>query len=102
MPCDIQAARIAEYIASYVFKADDVTSTANFIAAATALMELRNKGVKTREQIAASVLSKVANAVNKSVTLGAVYVAHLMFGHADAILSYKPQVMNIASYVRAR
>lgn len=102
LPPEVQAARIAEYIASYVFKADDVTSTANFIAAATALQELRSKGTKTKEQIATSVLCKVANAVNKGVTLGAVYVSHLLFGHADAILSYKPQMINISAYLRAR
>jgi len=98
----VQAARIAEYVASYAFKDDDTTNTANFVAASNSLLKIRAAGVRDKESIASCVLGKVANAVNKSISLGAVYVSHLMSGHADAMLSYDTVLVNLAAYMHAR
>jgi len=102
LPPEVQAARVAEYIASYVFKNDDVESTANFVAACNSLQKIREAGVRSKESIASCVLGKVANAVNKSISLGAVYVSHLLAGHDDAILSYDTHMFNLATYMHSR
>jgi len=55
---------------------------------------------KSPEQIARSVLSKAMNSINGSMTLGAIYVTHLLLGHGDSYLSYDTQIVNFVAYVR--
>jgi len=102
LTAEVQAALITEYISSYVFKSDDSAGTATFLATVRTLIEalvrtLQSSG-KTADAMARSVLAKVMNVINKSVTLGAVYVSHLMFGHKDAWVSYNTRMVNLASY----
>jgi len=102
VPPELQASLITEYIAQYMFKAESTDTASKTLASSDALQKLMSSGTKTPEQIARTVLSKALNALNKSVTLGAVFLAHLMFGHGDAQMSYKTQAMNFMAYVASR
>ncbi len=55
---------------------------------------------KTPEQIARSVLAKAQNRINGSMTLGAIYVTHLIMGNGDSYCSFNTQVVNYVAYVQ--
>ena len=85
-----------EYTCSYSFKVDNTKINSATITSSCALQDL----TKSPEQIARSVLSKAMNRINGSMTLGAIYVTHLIMGHGDSYLSYDTQIVNFNAYVR--
>ena len=93
---DVQAAMISEYFSSYSFKADNCKINTALIVSAS-LLQIETK---TPEQIARSVLAKAMNRITGSMTLGAIYVAHLLLGRGDSYLSYKTQIVDFKAYVR--
>jgi len=102
VPPAIHAALTTEYIAAYVYKADDISMTEAFLASVRMLEERRQSGTVSMDKLARSVISKAMNSVTKSISLGAVFIAHLLAGHGDAQLSYETQIVNFASYFRHR
>lgn len=97
MDPDIQAAMVTEYFSSYSFKADNIKVNSALIVAASLLQG----ETKTPKQVARSVLAKALNRITGSMTLGAIYVAHLLLGHGDSYISYQTQIVDFRAYVRA-
>ena len=93
---EVQAAICNEYTCSYSFKIDNILINIACIITASALQDL----TKTPEQIARSVLAKAMNRIHGAMTMGAIYVSHLLLGHGDSYISYKTQIVNFIAYVR--
>ena len=55
---------------------------------------------KTDDQRARSVLARAMNRITGSMSLGAIYVTHLLLGHGDSYISYDTQIINFVAYVR--
>ena len=93
---EVQAAICNEYCCSYSFKIDNILINIACIITASALQDL----TKSPEQVARSVLAKAMNRIHGSMTMGAIYVSHLLLGHGDSYISYKTQIVNFIAYVR--
>ncbi len=87
---------ITEYFSAYAFKADSININTALIVSANLLQN----ETKTPEQVSKSVLAKAMNRITGSMTLGAIYVAHLLLGRGDSYLSYKTQILDFKAYVR--
>ena len=96
LSAEIQGAMITEYFSSYAFKADCININTALFTSATLLQ----KQTKTPEQASKSVLARAMNRITGSMTLGAIYVAHLLLGRGDSYLSYKTQILDFKAYVR--
>jgi len=98
---DVQAALITEYITSYVFKKDDARAAEALLTTAQAVLQLQTDKKKSLKQVAAGILTRVMNSVNKSISFGIVYLSYLLMGYGDGLLSYKTQIINAPSFVAA-
>ena len=93
---DVQGAVVTEYTVKYSLKDDNTKRNDAFITSSFFLQDL----TKTDDQRARSVLARAMNRITGSMTLGAIYVTHLLLGHGDSYLSYDTQIINFVAYVR--